>query len=97
MKANTVEMKRIASEIDSLANEYKILISALYTRFSNMTTDTHEWTGNKANEYVKYVMQDKASMNAVYSKIKSFAKALSDEADLIDLTVAKVRKDETNG
>ena len=94
MKANTNEMRRIANEINSLAVQYQTLISGLYTKFSEMPTTTKEWIGNKAQEYVSYVMLDKADMLSVGDKIKSFAKTINDDANLLDSNISKIGKDE---
>lgn len=94
MKANTDEMRRIASEINSLAVQYQKTISDLYTKFSEMPTVTKEWIGNKAQEYVSYVMLDKPDMLSVGDKIKSFANAITDDANLLDSNISKIRKDE---
>lgn len=94
MKANTTEMRRIATEINSLAVEYQTLISGLYTRFSEMPTTTKEWIGNKAQEYVGYVMLDKQDILSVGDKIKSFANVINSDADLLDSNASKIRKDE---
>ena len=94
MRANTDEMRRIASEINSLAVQYQTLISGLYTKFSEMPTVTKEWIGNKAQEYVGYVMLDKPDMLSVGDKIKSFANAITDDANQLDSNISKIRKDE---
>lgn len=94
MKANTNEMHRVASEINALAVQYQTLISGLYTKFSNMPTTTKEWVGNKAQEYVNYVLLDKPDMLSVGDKIKSFAKVIDDDANLLDTNSSKIRKDE---
>lgn len=96
MKANTNEMRNIASEIKALAVEYQTKVSQLYTKISNMPSVTKEWTGNKAQEYVRYVLLDKQELMSVGDQIKAFAKVITDDANLIDNTVAKVRKDESN-
>lgn len=95
MKANTNEMRNIASEINSLAVQYQTLITGLYTRFSNMPTGTKEWIGNKAQEYVRYVMLDKESMLSVGDKIKSFATVITNDANILESNSAKVGRDES--
>lgn len=97
MKANTDEMKNIASEINSLAVEYQTLITNLYNKFANMPTVTREWTGNKASEYVKYVMLDKSDLISIGSRIKDFSKIIINDANLIESNSEKLRKDEENG
>lgn len=94
MKANTNEMRRIASEINSLAVQYQTLISGMYTKFSNMPVSTKEWVGNKASEYVNYVLLDKSDMLSVGDKIKSFARTIESDANLLETNSSKIRKDE---
>ena len=96
MKANTTEMKNIAAEIRGLAVDYQTKISQMYTKFSNMPVETKEWTGNKAREYVGYVLLDKPDLLAVGEQIKAFAKVITDDANLLENNLAKVRKDESN-
>lgn len=96
MKANTNEMMRIAREINSLAVEYQTLISNLYTKLSNMPSTTKEWTGNKAQEYVNYVLLDKQDMMSVGDKIKGFSKLITNDANILEANSAKIRKDEIN-
>ncbi len=95
MKANTMEMKNVSAEIQGLAVDYQTKISQLYTKFSNMTSVTKEWTGNKACEYVRYVLLDKPDMLAVGNQIKAFAKIISDDANLLESNASKVGKGET--
>lgn len=94
MVANTDEMKRIASEINALATEYQTKISKMYSKFSNMPTGTGEWIGEKSEEYVGYVLQDKSDLMAVGDKIKSFAKVIEDDAVQLESTISLVRGDE---
>ncbi len=97
MKINTNEMHRIASEINALAVDYQALISDMYSRFSNMPSETHEWTGNQAKKFVGYVLLDKSDLMSVGDKIKGFSKIIKDDATLVEGRVSKIWKDESNG
>lgn len=95
MKANTDEMRKIANEISSLATRYQTLITNLYNKFSNMST-TKEWVGNRAQEYVEYVMLDKPEMISIGNRIKNISKVIMDDANLLDTNISKIRKDEAS-
>ena len=96
MEANTDEMRRIASELNTLANNYIEAINKLYQRISEMPTVTKEWTGNQAERYASIVSNDKSSMTEVGNKIKQFARIITDDANHIDTQVARVLKGEEN-
>ena len=94
MIANTDEMKRIASEISSLAVDYQTKLSKLYSKFALMPNGTNEWVGNRAEEYVSYVLMDKTDFMAVGDRIKDYAKTIENDAIQLETTISKVRKDE---
>ena len=96
MKANTMEMRQIASEIKALAVDYQTKISQMYSKFSNMPTVTNEWTGGQAQKYVSYVLLEKQDMMFVGDQLKEFAKVIADDATLLENNAASVRKDESS-
>ena len=96
MDANTDEMRRIATELNTLANSYLEAINKMYQRISEMPTVTKEWTGNQAQRYASIVSNDKSSMTEIGTKIKQFAKIINDDANQIDTQVARVLKGEEN-
>mgnify|MGYP002522107006 CR=1 FL=1 len=96
MRVDTTEMKSIASEINQLAVQYQTKISQMYNKFSQMPTVTKEWTGNRAQEYVSYVMLDKTDMMLVGDKIKDFSRAIVDAANKMESCEATARGDETD-
>lgn len=96
MKVDTVEMKSIASEINQLAVQYQTKISQMYNKIAQMPTVTKEWTGNKAQEYVSYVMLDKTDMMIVGDRIKDFARDIIDTANRMESFETTARGDETD-
>ena len=96
VKANTMEMRQIASEIKALAVDYQTKISQMYSKFSNMPTVTNEWTGGQAQKYVSYVLLEKQDMMFVGDQLKEFAKVIADDATLLENNAASVRKDESS-
>jgi hypothetical protein len=89
-------MRRLASEINSLATQYQKLISDLYNRFSNMPFTTGEWIGNQAEKYVNIVLLDKSDMMSVGDRIKDFSKVITDDANLLESSCSKIMEDEEN-
>lgn len=96
MKVDTVEMKSIAGEINQLAVQYQTKISQMYNKIAQMPTVTKEWTGNKAQEYVSYVMLDKTDMMIVGDRIKDFAREIIDTANRMESFETTARGDETD-
>ncbi|MBR6136830.1 MAG: hypothetical protein IKQ06_01590 [Bacilli bacterium] len=96
MKVDTVEMKSIAGEINQLAVQYQTKISQMYNKIAQMPTVTKEWTGNKAQEYVSYVMLDKTDMMIVGDRIKDFARDIIDTANRMESFETTARGDETD-
>lgn len=96
MRVDTTEMKSIANEINQLAVQYQTKISQMYNKFSQMPTVTKEWTGNKAQEYVSYVMLDKSDMMIVGDRIKDFARDIIDAANKMEYCETTARGDETD-
>ena len=96
MKVDTVEMKSIAGEINQLAVQYQTKISQIYNKIAQMPTVTKEWTGNKAQEYVSYVMLDKTDMMIVGDRIKDFARDIIDTANRMESFETTARGDETD-
>lgn len=94
MKANTKEIRNIASEINAKAVEYQIILSKMYRKFTDMPNVTQEWVGGRAKEYVNIVLLDKEEFMKVGETLKSYARALNDIANLIEDRSAKIRKDE---
>lgn len=94
MKANTDEMRRIATEINSSAVHYQNLINKMYTKFSNMS-QTKEWVGQTAQEYVKYVLLDKNDMNEVGEMLKRISSSITQSANTLDNASSKARKEES--
>lgn len=97
MKANTKEMRNIASEIYSKANDYQILISKMYRKFTDMPNGTQEWSGNKAKEYVDIILLDKDEFMKIGDELKAYGRAIAEMATLIEERASKTRKDEENG
>ena len=93
MKVNTDDMRTFASEINTLGNDYQTKITDLFSKFVNLP-DTKEWTGGRANDYVKLVLLDKSDLMSVGAGIKSFSKIITEDANMLDSTVAKVKKGE---
>jgi len=96
MRTDTSEMKSIANEINQLAVQYQTKISQIYNKFSQMPTVTKEWTGNRAQEYVGYVMLDKSDMMLVGDRIKDFARDIMDAANKMESFESTARGDETD-
>ena len=93
MKVNTDEMRIHSKAISSLAAEYQAKITKLYNIFVNLH-ETKEWTGGRANDYVKLVLLDKNEMMSVGDGIKSFAKTIDACANKSDVTITKAKRGE---
>lgn len=93
MKINTDEMRNHAKAISDLAAEYQAKITDLYNLFINLPV-TQEWTGGRARDYVKLVLLDKQELMNVGDGIKSFAKTISDSANMLDTTISKAKRGE---
>lgn len=93
MKINTDEMRAIATDINTLATDYQKKITDLYNKFINLP-DTKEWTGGRANDYVKLVLLDKNELMGVGDGIKSFSRIITESANTVDSTVTKIKKGE---
>ncbi len=93
MKINTEEMRNHAAAINSLAAEYQGKITELFNKFVNLP-DTKEWTGGRAKDYVNMVLLDKNELMNVGDGIKSFSKAITESANMIDTTVTKAKQGE---
>lgn len=89
-------MKRIAREISSFATQYQNIITDLFTRFSEMPNITREWIGQRAEQYVSYVMLDKQGLLKVGDQIKDFSDAIIEDANVLDACSSKARKEETD-
>lgn len=96
VKADTNEMRRIASEINSEAIRYQALITGLFNRFANMS-QTREWVGKRAQDYVGYVMLEKPDLMSVGDKLKNLSKVILNDASLLETTSVKIETDESNG
>ena len=97
MKANTREMRSIASDIYSKAVEYQVVISKMYRKFTDMPSFSKEWTGNKAKEYINIVLLDKEEFMKIGDALKAYSRAINEMATLIEDRSGKTRKDEENG
>ena len=62
-----------------------------------MPNVTREWVGDKAEEYVQYVLQDKNELMAVGDKLKSLSQVIADDASAIDYGMSVITKGEANG
>lgn len=81
---DTTNIKDISTELINIANEYNIEITNLFKRLLNIPTESKEWVGNKADEYVKIVSLDKQQYIDFYNSLKEFANKLSETADNIE-------------
>ena len=94
MKANTKEMKNIASQIYSKGVEYQLLITKMYKKINDMPNNTQEWSGNKAKEYVNIVLLDKEEFMRIGDDLKAYGRTIADIATLLEDRSSKARKDE---
>lgn len=93
MKVNTDEMRNCSKAISALAAEYQGKITELYNKFINLP-ETKEWTGGRAQDYVKMVLLDKPDLMSVGDGIKSFSKLINESANIFDSTITKAKKGE---
>lgn len=94
--ADTDEIRNIAGEIKSLANEYEREIMQLFRRFNNVPDITKEWIGGSSVKFFDIVSFDKEDFDNVGETIKSYADKLISDAENIESSIGKVIKEERN-
>lgn len=78
--ANTSEIEEIAKELSSISNDYTVEINNLFTRLSNVPSETKEWQGEQSEKYHNIIAGDKAGLLNIGKELKYLADKLKSDA-----------------
>ncbi len=90
---DTIEIEKISTELSALADKLDEEFDALFTRFSNVPTETKEWFGNQSKVYFSKVAEERAQYKNLSNKIRSLSSELLLEANELEGTISDNNKD----
>lgn len=91
---NTEEVKNIAKDIVSLANDLDYEFNNLFKRFSDVPTVTKEWVGNQANYYFNHIEKDKKQYMDFSNEIRNIGKKIDEDVNQIQSSINMNNSDE---
>lgn len=89
-KIDTVKLKENGKDILYLKNELNEEINALYTRISNISTNTLEWIGPSSNSFIQRCNLEKSQYNKLIDSLNKYGNYLVDVADEYEMEIRKL-------
>lgn len=86
-RCNTANLKDIANDINSLANEYEQTITKMFNRLANVPYETKEWIGGQSEKYFRTILMDKSEFISLGENIKKYSNLIRNSADAIDTCI----------
>lgn len=84
---NTTDLRDIATDINSLANEYEQVITKMFNRLANVPYETKEWIGGQSEQYFRTILMDKGEFLSLGENIKKYSNLIKNSADAIDTCI----------
>jgi len=81
---DTNKLKDSGNDILENVKLYKEVIDSYFDKINNMTSNTFEWIGNKANDYVEQVNNDYKFYYDIYDILLSYGQYLIDTGENIE-------------
>lgn len=80
INVDTVKLKESGIDILNLAKELNEQIETFFSRISNMSTNTREWVGNNANEFIRISNIEKIQYKKLIQSLNSYGNFLINAA-----------------
>lgn len=90
IKVDTVEVRRIASEVDGVASDYESTYNNLLNNVSTFTTT--DWTGDDADAFRNKVEGFRDDLNKMKVLMNDYASALRDFAKNYEETQERIKQ-----
>lgn len=81
INVDTVKLKESGIDILNLAKELNEQIEMFFSRISNMSSNTREWVGNNANEFVRISNIEKIEYKKLIQTLNSYGNFLVNAAN----------------
>lgn len=77
INVNTLKIRESSNDILNLAKELNEQINAFFSRISNMATNTGEWIGESANEFIRISNIQKSDYTNFIKTLNSYGNFLA--------------------
>ena len=89
---NTNYINDAGNDIISLTNEIRAILDDTFSMIENMTSETGEWQGKAAQEFVASANVDRANYNKFNQEVNNFGKYLIDYSNSMESLISKVNR-----